>query len=63
MPDVADPRDPSAGARLDLDDEVLEIRRVVEAAVEVQRILEVLPLYGGRRADLARPRPPGSAAG
>ncbi len=52
-PDVADPRDPSARAGLDLDDDVLEIGRVVQAAVEVQRVLEVLPLHRGRRADLA----------
>ena len=54
VPDVADPRDPFAGAGLDLDDDVLVVRRVVQAAVEVQRILEVLPLHRGRRADLAR---------
>ena len=51
--DVADPGDPSAGAGLDLDDDVLEIGRVVQAAVEVQRVLEVLSLHRGRRADLA----------
>ncbi len=53
MPDVADPRDPPSGAGLDLDDKVLEIGRVVDSAVEVQSVLEVLTLHRRRRANLA----------
>ena len=51
--DVADPCDSSPRARFDFDNEVLEIGRLAEAAIKVQRILEILPLHGWRRADLA----------
>ena len=51
--DVTDPCDLTARARFDFDDEILEIGRLAKAAIEIQRILEILPLHGWRRADLA----------
>ena len=50
--DVADSGDLSAIGGIDLDDDVLELRRVVEPALEVERILKVLAFRRGRRADL-----------
>ena len=50
--DVAHPRDVAAVAGLD--DDVLELRLVVEPAVDVQRVLERLARRRRRRADLAR---------
>ena len=53
MSDVADPGDAAAVRRIDLDDDVLELSRIVEPALEVERILKVLAFRRGRRADLA----------
>ena len=52
--DVADPGDLSAVGGVDLDDDVLELVRVVEPPLEVERVLEVLALRRRRRADLPR---------
>ena len=51
--DVAHPGDAAAVGRIDLDDDVLELSRIVEPALEVERILEVLAFRRGRRADLS----------
>ena len=53
MSDVADSRDPTSGAGLDLDDKVLVVGRIVDSTVEVQSVLEVLTLHRRRRANLA----------
>ena len=51
--DVADSGDLSAICGIDLDDDVLELGGIVQAAFEVERILEILALRRRRRADLA----------
>ena len=53
MADVADSGDPSAVGGIDLDDDVLELGGIVEAALEVQRVLKILAFRRRRRADLA----------
>ena len=51
--DVADSGDLSAICGINFDDDVLEFGGVVQAAFEVERILEILTLWRRRRADLA----------
>ena len=53
VPDVAYPGDAAAIRRIDLDDDILELPRIVEPALEVERILKVLAFRRGRRADLS----------
>ena len=50
---VADSGDLSAVRRIDLDDDILELGGIVEAASEIQRVLKILAFRSGRRADLA----------
>src|SRR6185437_1134646 len=52
-PHIAKSRDLSAVRRIHLDYDVLELPRIVEPALEVERVLKVLALRRGRRADLA----------
>ena len=50
---VADSGDLSAVRRIDLDDDVLELGGIVQAADEIQRVLKILAFRSGRRPDLA----------
>src|SRR5208282_3875466 len=50
---VADSGDLSAVRRIDLDNDILELGGIVQAAFEIQRILKILAFRSGRRADLA----------
>ena len=53
MADVADSGDLSAICGIDFNDDVLELGGIVQAAFEVERILEILALRRRRRANLA----------
>ncbi len=59
--DILDADELAAGAGAGLDDDVLELLDLAEAARDVDGVLEVLPGRHRRHADLARRSPAGSA--